>query len=35
MANVVMINAFEVPEGKDGEFLAGWEAARVYEVVRT
>jgi heme-degrading monooxygenase HmoA len=28
MANVVLINPFEVPEGKDGEFLRGWEVAR-------
>ena len=28
MANVVLINAFEVPEGKDEEFLKGWETAR-------
>ncbi|MBI3797267.1 MAG: antibiotic biosynthesis monooxygenase [Deltaproteobacteria bacterium] len=28
MANVVLINAFEVPVGKEEEFLQGWEAAR-------
>ncbi len=28
MANVVLINAFEVPEDKDAQFLQGWEAAR-------
>ena len=28
MANVVLINPFEVPEGKEEEFLTGWEAAR-------
>ena len=28
MPNVVLINAFEVPEGKEEEFLQGWEAAR-------
>ena len=28
MANVVLINAFEVPEGGEEEFLQGWEAAR-------
>jgi heme-degrading monooxygenase HmoA len=28
MANVILINAFEVPAGKDEEFLQGWEAAR-------
>ena len=28
MPNAVLINVFEVPEGKDEEFLAGWEAAR-------
>lgn len=30
MTNVVLINPFEVPEGKDEEFLAGWEAAKEY-----
>ena len=24
MSNVVLINAFEVPAGKDEEFLQGW-----------
>lgn len=28
MATIVLINAFEVPVDKDGEFLQGWEAAR-------
>ncbi len=28
MSTVVLINAFEVPAGKDEEFLQGWEAAR-------
>jgi heme-degrading monooxygenase HmoA len=28
MANVVLINPFEVPEGKEEEFPRGWEAAR-------
>jgi heme-degrading monooxygenase HmoA len=28
MANVVLINPFEVPDGKEEEFLRGWEAAR-------
>jgi heme-degrading monooxygenase HmoA len=28
MANVVLINPFEVPEGKEEEFLKGWETAR-------
>ena len=28
MSNVVLINVFEVPAGKDEEFLQGWEAAR-------
>ena len=28
MANVVLINVFEVPAGADEEFLRGWEAAR-------
>ena len=27
MANVVLINVFEVPEGRDAEFLQGWMAA--------
>ncbi len=30
MANVILINPFEVPAGKDEEFLKGWEAARDY-----
>ena len=25
---VILINAFEVPEGQDDEFLAGWERSR-------
>ena len=28
MANVVLINAFEVPPGKEEEFLHGWADAR-------
>jgi heme-degrading monooxygenase HmoA len=28
MASVVLINVFEVPEGKDEEFLAGWEQGK-------
>ena len=28
MANVVLIHVFEVPEGKDEEFLAGWEQGK-------
>jgi heme-degrading monooxygenase HmoA len=28
MAQVVLINVFEVPEGQDDAFLAGWEEAR-------
>jgi len=28
MASVVLINPFEVPAGKEEEFLQGWEAAR-------
>jgi heme oxygenase (mycobilin-producing) len=27
---VVLINAFEVPEGNDEAFLAGWERARAF-----
>jgi heme oxygenase (mycobilin-producing) len=27
---VVLINAFEVPEGEDDAFLAGWERAREF-----
>ena len=27
---VVLINAFEVPEGQDEAFLAGWERARAF-----
>ena len=30
MANVVLINAFEVPSGKEEEFLQGWEEAREF-----
>ena len=30
MQNVVLINPFEVPDGKDDEFLAGWSAAAEY-----
>lgn len=30
MAHVVLINPFEVPEGKDEEFLAEWEAAKAF-----
>ncbi len=28
MANIVLINVFEVPDGRDAEFLQGWMAAR-------
>ena len=28
MSNVVLINVFEVPAGKEEEFMQGWEAAR-------
>jgi heme oxygenase (mycobilin-producing) len=28
MANVILINVFEVPAGRDGEFLQHWETAR-------
>ena len=28
MAQAVLINVFEVPEGRDDEFLAGWEEAK-------
>ncbi len=28
MAQAVLINVFEVPDGRDEEFLAGWEEAR-------
>ena len=28
MAQAVLINVFEVPEGRDEEFLAGWEEAK-------
>ena len=28
MASVVLINVLEVPEGKDEEFLAGWEQGK-------
>jgi heme-degrading monooxygenase HmoA len=27
---LVLINAFEVPEGKEDEFIRGWEATRDY-----
>ena len=27
---LVLINAFEVPEGKEDEFIKGWEATRDY-----
>jgi heme-degrading monooxygenase HmoA len=30
MPHVVLINPFEVPEGKDEEFLAEWEAAKAF-----
>ena len=30
MAHAVLINVFEVPEGRDEEFLAGWEKARQF-----
>lgn len=30
MAHVVLMNPFEVPEGKDEEFLTGWEAAKKF-----
>jgi heme-degrading monooxygenase HmoA len=30
MESVVLINAFEVPEGGDEEFRAGWQAAADY-----
>ena len=30
MANVVLINPFEVPEGSDDEFLMAWEAAKKF-----
>lgn len=29
-APVILINAFEVPEGEDEVFLAGWERARAF-----
>ncbi len=28
MPQAILINVFEVPEGRDEEFLAGWEEAR-------
>ena len=28
MAQAILINVFEVPEGRDEEFLAGWEEAK-------
>ena len=34
MANVVLINAFEVPSGKEEEFLQGWEEARDFMQVQ-
>ena len=30
MAHAVLINVFEVPEERDEEFMAGWEAARQF-----
>jgi heme oxygenase (mycobilin-producing) len=30
MAHAVLINVFEVPEGQDDAFLAGWEEARQF-----
>ena len=30
MAQAVLINVFEVPEGRDEEFLAGWERAKQF-----
>ena len=27
---LVLINAFEVPEGREDEFIRGWEATRDY-----
>jgi heme-degrading monooxygenase HmoA len=27
---LVLINAFEVPEGSDGEFIAAWQSAREF-----
>lgn len=30
MKHVVLINAFEVPEGQDDAFLEGWERARTF-----
>ena len=34
MQNVVLINPFEVPAGRDDEFLAGWSAAAEYMSAR-
>lgn len=30
MAQATLINVFEVPEGRDEEFLAGWEQAKQF-----
>jgi heme-degrading monooxygenase HmoA len=30
MAQAVLINVFEVPEGRDEEFLAGWEQGKQF-----
>ncbi len=30
MPNAILINVFEVPEGGDDEFLAGWERAKAF-----
>jgi heme-degrading monooxygenase HmoA len=30
MSQAVLINVFEVPEGRDDEFLAGWEEAKQF-----
>jgi heme-degrading monooxygenase HmoA len=30
MAHAVLINVFEVPQGRDEEFMAGWEKARQF-----
>jgi heme-degrading monooxygenase HmoA len=29
-SHLVLINAFEVPDGQDDDFIRGWEAARDY-----
>ena len=34
MKNVVLINPFEVPAGRDDDFLAGWSAAAEYMSAR-